>query len=96
VAPLLEKELAKKPSLEVRRRLERIIDKFSERWLARNGPALIRQLGDNAFEQREKATRQLIEAGKPALPLLRKALDNTDPEIRNRARVIIDAINKKG
>jgi HEAT repeat protein len=55
---------------------------------------LIKQLGDDSFDVREKATKALVEIGAPALPLLRKAAadTNADIEIRNRAKAIIDKI----
>jgi len=54
---------------------------------------LIRQLGDNAFAQREDAFNALAGMGKPALPGLRQAVaDATDPEIVSRARRLIKAL----
>jgi len=54
---------------------------------------LVKQLGDDSFDVREKATKELIEIGAPALPQLRKAIkDNKDLELRNRAKAIIDKI----
>jgi hypothetical protein len=46
----------------------------------------VRLLGDDSFAVREKATRELIRAGRPALPLLRRAIDDPDREIAFRAR----------
>lgn len=53
---------------------------------------LIRELGSDEFEVREKATKALSEIGRAALPALRQALESTDAEVRQRARHIMDAI----
>jgi HEAT repeat protein len=55
---------------------------------------LIEQLGDDEFETRDKATAQLKEAGPVALPMLREASKNTDPEVARRAQECIEGINK--
>src|SRR5437870_4023089 len=44
-------------------------------------PGTIRLLGDNSYKVREKATEQLIAAGRPALRLLRSAEMDSNPEI---------------
>lgn len=46
---------------------------------------LIRQLGDESFETREKAMASLIALGSGAMPLLRQALQDPDAEIVDRA-----------
>jgi hypothetical protein len=56
--------------------------------------ALIKQLGDNDFTVREKASRELEKAGRPALPLLRKALESTDAEVVRRATECRDFIER--
>jgi HEAT repeat protein len=48
--------------------------------------ALVRQLGDDAFEAREEASRQLVAAGARARPHLRPVLNDPDVEIARRAR----------
>jgi len=53
---------------------------------------LIRDLGSDDFSVREKATQGLSEMGRPALPALRNALQNTDAEVRQRARRIMNSI----
>jgi HEAT repeats len=53
---------------------------------------LIRELGSDDFEVREKATQGLSQIGRPALPALREALQSTDAEVRQRARRIMDSI----
>jgi HEAT repeat protein len=46
---------------------------------------LIRQLGNDKFEVREKASRNLVALGPVALEILQKAQDDPDPEIARRA-----------
>lgn len=53
---------------------------------------LVRALGDDDFQVREKATQQIWELGDAALPALREALASTDPEQRFRARDLIGKI----
>lgn len=53
---------------------------------------LIKQTGDLSYRNREKATMELRAFGSPALPFLRDALENPDPEIARRSSLIIDAI----
>jgi HEAT repeat protein len=48
--------------------------------------ALIRQLGDDDFEMREKATGELAALGPQAEPALRQAVEAADAEIAERAR----------
>ena len=54
--------------------------------------ATIRKLGDNEFETREKASNDLIAASRPAMPFLKNALTDTDPEIARRARICLEEI----
>jgi len=54
--------------------------------------ATVAKLGDNDFEAREKASRDLVAAGRPALTFLKNALTSTDPEIARRARLCLDEI----
>jgi WD40 repeat protein len=54
---------------------------------------LIRQLGSEAFAQREAACQGLVDIGEPALELLRQAArDSPDPEVRRRAAQAVQAI----
>jgi HEAT repeat protein len=54
---------------------------------------LIRDLGADEFSVREKATQSLSDIGRPALPALREALQQSiDAEVRQRARRIMDSI----
>lgn len=55
--------------------------------------ALIRQLGSLKANEREEASRKLVEIGDHALDFLRRAVnDNDDPEIVARAKRAIQAI----
>jgi hypothetical protein len=57
--------------------------------------ALVRQLGSQRFVDRQAAMLALEQHGPNALPVLREALQNTDPEIRNRAALLLDRIERK-
>jgi hypothetical protein len=52
---------------------------------------LIKQLGTEDWQVREKAQKELIDIGQPALASLKKALKSNDPEVCLRAKNIIDA-----
>src|SRR3954453_24249902 len=54
---------------------------------------LVTQLGSDQFAEREAASRRLEAIGEPALPALRKATANQDPEVRRRAGQVIPAIH---
>lgn len=54
----------------------------------------IGELGSEDFETREKATAELKKIGKPATEALRKAAESNDPEVKMRAKSILEAIEK--
>jgi hypothetical protein len=56
--------------------------------------ALIRQLGANAFDVRERAKQGIVAEGTIALPFLNKALRDPDPEIAGRAKECLNQIGK--
>jgi hypothetical protein len=57
---------------------------------------LVKQLGDDDFDQREAATKRLAEIGEPALDTLRKAAaSSNDAEIRARVARLIAAITAR-
>jgi hypothetical protein len=58
--------------------------------------AAVRQLGDEDFAVREKASRDLVRAGRPALAVLRTAADDSDFEVSRRARACIEEIDNPG
>jgi hypothetical protein len=57
--------------------------------------ALIRQLGSDEFEIREKASAALLELGPVVLPLLRKVEDSSDVEVRMRATEVARLVRRK-
>jgi HEAT repeat protein len=56
--------------------------------------ALLEKLGDDSFDAREEATRDLQGMGSLVLPLLRQALKNPDLEVRQRVQTCLTAIEK--
>src|SRR5207244_579141 len=73
-----------------------LLDFFRKRTLSEADIAklaeAVRQLGDNSFSVREKATAELVAAGRNALPSLRSGLKDADLEIARRAQECIRAI----
>jgi HEAT repeat protein len=58
--------------------------------------ALVRQLGDNDFYEREAAAEALEDIGEPNMEELRKVSEtHSDLEIRHRAAVIVDKIETR-
>ena len=55
--------------------------------------ATMRLLGDDSFAVREKATRDMIAAGRNALPLLQAAVNDPDAELAQRARQCLREID---
>lgn len=53
---------------------------------------LVGRLGSPRFADREAAGRDLERRGAEALPALRRALDDRDPEVRSRASTLIEQI----
>ncbi len=58
-------------------------------------PDAVRRLGDDDFETREKAGEELLRAGRKALPFLRPALHDKDPERARRASLCVEEIDSK-
>jgi tetratricopeptide (TPR) repeat protein len=58
-------------------------------------PVLISQLGSESHKTREVAEKELEVRWRTALPLLRAAADSQDPEIRMRARAILNRVAAK-
>jgi hypothetical protein len=54
--------------------------------------SLIKDLGDNAFSVREKATGNLLRIGLPALAALLEATESSDLETQSRAARLVDRI----
>lgn len=53
---------------------------------------LVGQLGAESYKDRQAATEALIKMGKGIVPLLRKYLNTSDPEVRQRIEDIIDRL----
>jgi HEAT repeat protein len=53
---------------------------------------LIEQLGHKDYKKRESAQKRLIRIGADVLPVLRRAEENEDPEVRQRVKDIISII----
>src|SRR5262249_10283052 len=56
--------------------------------------ALIRDLGADDFAVRENASHELVKAGRKAASLLRQAKDGGDAEVRRRAEVCLERIER--
>ena len=56
---------------------------------------LIEKLGNDDPEEREKAQKEIMRYGKGAIPFLKEATKDKDPERSSRAQSIIDEIEKK-
>jgi hypothetical protein len=54
--------------------------------------AKVRQLGDESYEVREQASKDLTLAGRAAVPLLKAAVNDPDPEIVRRAEGCLEDI----
>jgi len=60
-----------------------------------NWPAWVKKLGDPHFRQREMATQVLRDAGTEALPAIKAAQNDPDPELRVRARDLASEIETR-
>jgi HEAT repeat protein len=56
--------------------------------------ALIKQLGDDAFQIRETASADLVAIGSAATPYLERAVNDTDPEVVRRAQECLRQIDR--
>jgi HEAT repeat protein len=57
---------------------------------------LIRELGDDSYDVRQKATERLKGLGARAAPMLRPAANHPDVEVRQRAQALLEEIDKEG
>jgi hypothetical protein len=55
-------------------------------------PALVKQLGDESFEAREQAARELVAMGKVVVPCLQRALRDPDAEVVRGARECLERV----
>jgi hypothetical protein len=58
--------------------------------------ACIRQLGSEAFKARTQASNEIAVFGPPALPFLKRALENMNLEVSRRAQELIKQIQRQG
>lgn len=56
---------------------------------------LIAQLGAESYKDRQAASDALVELGKGIVPLLRKHLNDSDPEVRQRLQDVIEKLGGK-
>jgi gas vesicle protein len=56
---------------------------------------LVKQLGDDDFNEREKASAALDALGVHAFDALRQAVKSTDEEVRKRAETLVGKIEKR-
>ncbi len=54
--------------------------------------SLIHDLGDESYQVRERATEELGNLSEAEIPLLEKAVESGDPEVRVRARKIVEQL----
>jgi HEAT repeat protein len=56
---------------------------------------LLRELGDDDFQTRENAERELVKLGVAALPALQKAADSAQPELARRAKACVEQLERQ-
>ena len=56
---------------------------------------LIAQLGAESYEDRQKASKKLLDLGKSIVPMLQKHLTSSDPEVRQRIEDILEQLGGK-
>ncbi|MBN1943761.1 MAG: hypothetical protein JW849_10755 [Phycisphaerae bacterium] len=61
-----------------------------------NVAELVVQLGSESYKDRKAAQEKLIQMGPGIVPILKKHLDDKDPEIRQRVRDILDELTAVG
>ncbi|MBI5725520.1 MAG: PQQ-binding-like beta-propeller repeat protein [Planctomycetes bacterium] len=57
---------------------------------------LLKKLGDSSYEVREKATGDLCKEGGEIAPLVEKAAETDDAEVKARCEIILKAVKGKG
>jgi HEAT repeat protein len=76
-----------------------LLDELKKRTLTdatrEKGVSLIEKLGDDSFEVRQQAEKDLLAMGGQILPLLKQALKHSDLEVRNRAAKCLTVIEKE-
>ncbi len=56
---------------------------------------LIAQLGAESYEDRQKASKRLLDLGKSIMPMLTKHLTSSDPEVRQRIEDVLEQLGGK-
>jgi len=56
---------------------------------------LIAQLASESYKDREAATTELVKMGKGVVPLLKKHVNDPDPEVRHRIEAILKQLDRK-
>lgn len=59
-----------------------------------HAPALVRQLGADGFETRERAARLLVFLGKASIPALREGRKQRDAEVRRRCARLLAVVDR--
>jgi hypothetical protein len=63
-------------------------------WADPDPHSLVARLGSARYAERESASSALEKLGQEAFPALRAARKDPDPEVKNRAEVLLDAIER--
>ncbi len=63
-------------------------------WADPDPQSLVARLGSAKYAERESASSALEKLGQEAFPVLRVARKDPDPEVKNRAEVLLDAIER--
>jgi len=63
--------------------------------IAKKVSMLVEQLGEDEWDSREKATRELIAIGRPAVPRLSEAAQSPDAEVKWRATHVLKQIAER-
>jgi HEAT repeat protein len=75
--------------------LLRSVIRGSPEEFAKRVQGLIEKLGANTFQDREAATRELIAMGPTVAPLLARSRDHSDPEVRERVRLVLERLGSE-
>jgi len=82
-----QEEIPKEPPIE-----QEAVEK-SEAVTQADIKALVKELGSDDWQARDKAMERLVEIGEPALSAVAAARDSDDFEVKTRAEKILDALN---
>ena len=85
-------EITERSGLTFAVRAELALPPFAYEDQGKHVADLIKQLEEEDIETRERATRDLIKMGRPAISALREAIQSRDAEARSRAALAINGI----